>query len=280
MIISSFLTIIKFMEYRTKFARFIDNFVLTAIFMVFTFLFLQKYIKILYISIGLSVFMGFVFIKSVFYFQFKRYSKLGVKKEELKNIEHTNITLRKLTYNQQIIYLKKLFSKFNPKLSGKFIMLDNDIFVINKLDQSNLSIDAIYEIYARTNKIKVKPKEVAIVCNNVDQSVINQKNKLGDINISFLTPEYIYALSKKYNCEIKNTPESLKQINFKPKMSKLFMKKQSRYFIRCGLFLYLTSLMVPFSRYYIISASIFLLVGAVCLIFGTKEIKLPKSQLL
>ena len=251
------------MEYRTKLARFIDNFALTSIFMVFTFLCIKKYIKILYFCIILTILLGFIFIKTITYFQFKRYTKIGLKKEELKNIEYTNITLRKLTYNKQLIYFKKMFASFNPKLAEKFIMLDNNIFVLNKLDQSNLSIDTIYEVYARTNKMKVKPKEIAIVCNNVDQSLINQKNKIGNINISFLTPEY-----------------AVKKTSFKPTISKLFIKKQSRYYIRCGLFLYITSLMVPFSRYYILSASIFLIIGTICLIFGSKELKLPKSQLL
>ena len=268
------------MEKPTKLAKTIDNIALTFIFMLLCFLFINKYLKQLYVSIILSVIFGFIFIKIVYSLQTRHDAKLGIKKEEENLVEQTNIALRKLSKIQQTAYIKTLLKQHNPKVVGKAILLDNNIIVINKLDDDQLQLNAIFEINLYIKKAKLQPDEIAIICNDISQQALNYKEKIPDLPISFITPKLLYSLAKKYDCLIDVNTSKQKIKKFKLSFAKMFMKTQSRYFIRCGHILYLASLMVPFSRYYIISASICLFVGAVCLLFGNKETKIPESKLL
>ena len=267
-------------ENKSKLARFSDNMLFVFIIMIFLFLLINKFIKSLYIKLFITIFIGYITFLIINKLQNKKLVKLGIKKDEIKNIECLNISLRTQTYNEQISYIKKIFSSFKPKLLNKLILLENNVVIFNKLDESKLSLDSIFEIYSRVKKQNLKPTEIAIICNEIDQNTLNFKNKLNEFNISFITPDLLYCIAKKNNCEIKYDNNKIKSKKFKNIISNIFLKKQSKYFIRCGLLLFITSFMVPFSRYYIISASICLFVGLICLFFGNKEIKLPKSQLL
>ncbi len=265
---------------KTKIAKFIDNSVLTFVCFFLTFVTIKKYTHSNLYAAGIALFVCFISMKILLHFQFSYYNKLGLKKQEIKQIEYTNISFRKLTQFQQTVYLKKLFRAYNVRQIKGFLMLDNNVIVSNQISKSEITVDSLFEIYATIKSNKLNPDEVAIICNKTSQEIF-EKQKNFDLKFSFITPEIFYTLTKQFDCEFSYLPQTKTKQNLLLKFkTKLLLKKQAKYFIRCGFLLLLASMLVPYSQYYIISACITLLIGSFCLIFGSKEIQGASTKLL
>lgn len=268
------------MNEKSKLAKFIDNSMVTLICFLIAFIITKKFTHSNIYSIFIASFISLIFIKILHHFQITHFNKIGLKKEEVKQIQYTNISFRKMTLYNQTIYLKKMFKSHKVKQFHGLLLLDNNVIISNNINQTELQVDNLFTLYSKIKANRLKPDEVAIICNQIAPLAIDNQNNF-DIKFSFITPDIFYALTKKYKCEFKYAGKETKSENiFITLKTKLFLKTQAKYFLRCGLLLLIASLLVPYAKYYIISACITLLIGSFCLIFGHSETKKSISKLL
>ena len=263
---------------KSRFGRFLDTTALAIIFYILVLSILGKYFIVVH-SLVLSLALTFVFIKIVLHFQNKKYEKLNIKKQELKLIKLTNIEVRKLTKKEQFYFFVKALGQDVITTWNSFILVNNVVIkptlYINKITEEN-----IFETYAQVKLIKNKYEEVAILCNDYTPEAKSLAKTL-DKKIVLLTPPAIYSVLKKYNY-LPPLPEETKKVRLTPRVlfQSSFVKKQAKSFIISGLLLYFTSLFIPYTTYYLITASILLLFGLTCLIFGKRENKLSLESIL
>ena len=266
---------------RSKFAKFIDNVALAFIVFVFGFLFFRKYIKSIIVCLSVSVLLSLFFINLFLKIQNKKYTKLGIEKQELKDIEKLNFKLRSLSKIKQTSFIKNVFQDQILKNKNRFIILKNKVAIVNALDKDILQSQDIFSILAKHDFLKREDlKEVAIICNDVDKTAHEVKQKSGFKDITFVTPEIFYSILKRLDILPK---EEIEKTQIKPvrhAISRSFARKNAKYFFRCGLFLCIISLFIPFAKYYLISGCISLFLCSICLIFGFKELQTQPSLLL
>lgn len=256
---------------QTKLGRFIDNisiaFCSTIVFLVW----IKKIINNAYISLFISMSLSFILIKIIKHFQNKKLKKLNIKKEETNNILQCNKALRMMQLNKQVSFIKKLFK--NQKVKQKnFMLFTEDYCIINQLNNDLTTTEKIYESYQNMQNLKNENiKNIIIIGNKISPEANLLMGEFNNIKIEFISPIELYSLMKnanKYPCTINQKTQKNK---FKLQIKPLFMKKSAKLFFRCGLLLYISSLFVPYFKYYIISASILLILSIICLIFGKKE---------
>ena len=254
---------------KSKFGRFLDTSAIAIIFAVICLILLRKYFNIVH-SIVLSIALSFVFVKIILHFQIRKYNKLNIKKQELKLVELTNIELRKLSRKEQLFYFVKVFRQDFIKVSNGFIVLKNAI-IKPYLHLNKITEEQIFECYAYSRQTNNSCEEITLICNDFTSQAKTLAKSLNN-KITFLPPALTYSVLKKYNA-LPTLPEQAKKVKLTPiiLIKSSFVRKQSKNFIISGLLLYFTSLFVPYTAYYLTTASILLIFGLTCLIFGKKD---------
>lgn len=266
---------------KSRFARFFDAITFSIAFFLLCYLVLRKYIKSLPLTLVLTSLLCLIFIKIFTYIDLSKYRRLGIVKEELKNIENLNISLRSSSHIKQTMFLKTLFKNLSPKYQNGFIILNNNAAVYNLLYKDNVKKEDLFLVISKRDFLKSKHiSEVSIICNEIDKSALEFKVPKLDFEVKFITPEILYSIAKNNNLLVLDEPE--KTQNSYKKLIKVpkFVKSQSKYFFRSALVLYLFAFFIPFSRYYIISATVLLTFGLILFIFGSKPMKASKTILL
>ncbi len=258
---------------RSKFGRFIDNVVITLIVFLISFALLKTLIISNWVCVIVALIFCFCVLKIILYFQNKKYNKLSIEKNEVKKIDECNFELRKMSEDKQISFFKNMLAKLEVTKKNKLLIVQNKIAINVNLFNDKLESQDIYKIYSKIQNLQTeKIQEVVIICNSVPIEIINLTNRFNNLKFTFFSPIETYALMKKfYYFPSLSTPNKAKKHTKMAIVKQAFMHKHAKNFIRCGLLLYLAGLFVPFTKYYIISASICLLIGAICLCFGQKE---------
>jgi len=254
---------------RSKTGRFLDNLTICLIATLLLFLLCRTFISNNLVSIIISIVISFILLKILLYFQNKKYTKLNIQKNEIKEISEYNFALRSLTSKEQINFFKEMFKEKNIEIKKDSIAIENKILLINKLNIDQVDNETVFNIYA--NYKNENYKEIALICNKISQEALNTLSKFDNLPFSIFTPIETYSLMKKYNFfpEIRQT-KTKKKPSF---IKHAFIQKQAKGFIRCGFLIYFAGIFVPFTKYYLISGSICLIIGALCLCFGKKEPK-------
>lgn len=269
-----------FME-RSNFAKFLDNIALATLCFIFLYITINKYIKNIWLKLSICLLITFVFIKIVRHFQNKRFNKLGIKNEEIRQIETLNFELRSMTKIKQNQTIKKLLSDNFSEYKNSFFITKNSVAILNKLDTDFASNSDIFFILSHSKFLEEKQiKEVAIFCNNIDKNIMQIKSKNCSFKITYITPELIYSLFKIQNLIPENLSEKPQKVKKKVLKPFIFAKNQAKYLFRCSLAIFFISLFVPFSRYYITIGTITLIVSLVMYIFGSKPKQISPSILL
>lgn len=258
---------------RSKFGRFLDNMVITIIAFILFFTIFKTLIKNNYVCLTLATILSFVALKILIYFQNRKYTKLSIKKDEIKKIDECNFQLRKMSTSNQLNFFKQLLSSLNITVSKNLLIIDNTLALTTNLTSEQISKQDIFSVYSQIREHKLQAiKEVVIICNTVTPEIHNFVQRFTDISFVLFSPVETYSLMKKFNY-YPALPQNEKQKKKQPYfiIKQAFMRKHAKNFIRCGFVLYIAGIFVPFTKYYIIVASICLFIGAICLCFGFKE---------
>jgi len=260
---------------KSRIGIFIDNIFIFFIIIITLFAWTNKYLKNNIYSIIISFIISFIIFKIILYFQNKKLKKLMLEKSDIKKIKTTNFALRTMTQKEQLKFFKEMLKNtvnFTESSSG--LIIENSILFIIKINEDEIKTSTIYEIYQNNKNNSIQ--EIALVCNKIELEALKLCEFFQNIKFTIFTPVETYALMKKYNYFPSTT--AFKTISQKPLKNRLineiFIKKQGKNFIKCGFLLYFSCLFIPFTKYYLVSASLCVLLGALCFCFGKKEIKI------
>lgn len=256
---------------RSKFAKFLDNVAVGILVFFLSYLTAKKYIKTKTTCLIISILIMCLFIFAVNKIQNRKYAKLGLKKQEQKQIETLTYFLKSQSKIKQNSVIKQIFKNQYITYKNQFFILKNQIAVLNKFSKNQATEEDVFYIISNSDFLmKNGIEEVSILCSAYDKNINTTLLKNKNFNIVFVTPEILYSLAKnnKYNLpEIEKTQKNKKTSEFRT----IFAKNHAKYFFRVSILLYIFSMVIPFSRHYIYFATASLFISFILLIFGKNE---------
>lgn len=256
---------------RSKFAKFLDNVAVGILVFFLSYLTAKKYIKTKITCLIISILIMCLFIIAVHKIQNRKYAKLGLKKQEQKQIETLTYFLKSQSKIKQNLVIKQIFKNQYITYKNQFFILKNQIAVLNKFSKNQATEEDVFYIISNSDFLmKNGIEEVSILCSAYDKNINTTLLKNKNFNIVFVTPEILYSLAKnnKYDLpEIEKTQKTKKISEFRT----IFAKNHAKYFFRVSILLYIFSMAIPFSRHYIYFATASLCISFILLIFGKNE---------
>lgn len=257
---------------KSKLAILIDSIFITLISFVVSYFWIRKYIKSAFFVIFISILISL----SVFFVTFKYFmKKYNLSNISIKENKHLLSCLKSLKFSNKnffITYFENLLSctyKFN-----QFFENENNIYYINF--RTILSLNEFYNIYDFSLINKNKP--IIILCDSYDE---NFKTLLTNVNFYIFNFNDIYHIMKLKNLfPISIAENKTFKTNLKNKLS-IFLstinKSNFKNYFFSGLSLMLISFFIPFSFYYAVCGTIFLILSIFCLT-RTKQLSLSNNQ--
>ena len=262
---------------KSKLGQFLDNSTIFFISFIVNFVILKSIIISNLIIIILSCFISFFILKILLYFQNKKLRDLSIKNSEKQNIIDCNFALRKLSESSQVTFFKNLLKDKNSLKCPHGLILANKVLLSIQINFDIINPEQIFKIYSKAkNMKKYKIEEICLICNKISDETKNIISNF-DIKITIFTPVETFALMKKhcYFPTLSAKPTKIKN-NF---LKQTFVRNKAKQFIKCSIFLYILSLIVPFTKYYIICASVLMSTGVILLLFcKNKTIIEPLSK--
>lgn len=134
-----------------------------------------------------------------------------------------------------------------------------------------LDVDDMLKILKSVENVE----KVVIVCGNYSKNC-EEYTKILNQNVVLLNKYDTYLLLyKEYDFfpAIENKPNEAKKHSIKNTMQSIFSKTKAKSYILAGCFLLLSSLYVPFSLYYKVTATLLLSCGVICMLNKGKTTK-------
>jgi len=257
---------------KSKFGRFIDNSFIFSVFLLISLSFVRTKLSNFLISLLISIVISTALIILIIKFENRHLTKLSILNSEKQAIIDYNIALRTMSESSQLTFFKNMLNCKNIKQNPNGLIIDNTLILCLKLHKDIINTEDIFILYSKIKNIKsYNLKEICIICNKVSNDAESLIKTINDITITIFLPIETYALMKKYSFfpKLKEKPPIIKTHIFKQE----FLKNKGKTFLKCGMFLYLLSIILPYTSYYLITASILTLIGFIFLIFGKKQNK-------
>lgn len=258
---------------RSKFGKFLDNVAIGVLIFFLAYLTAKKYIKSKLTCLVISLLLMSIFIYFIFKIQNKKYAKLGLKKQEQKQIESLLYFLKSQTKVKQNATIKHIFEEQFKMYKNQFFILKNQVAILNRISKNQADEEDVFFIISHSEfLIKNDIKEVSILCACYDKNINQSLLKNSNFNIIFLTPEIFYSIAKNHNY---NLPEIEKTQNLRKtsKIRIIFAKNNAKHFFRVAILLYIFSMIIPFSKHYIYFATLSLALSTLIFLFGKGEEK-------
>lgn len=255
---------------KTKFAKFIDNFTIFFVCFIVLFILFKTKVNNNLICLFFSFFVSLVIFLIILNNQNKKLKQLSIKNKEKNDIIKYNFALRKMSESSQLTFFKNMLINKDIKKTTNGLLVENKVLISINLNSDEIYPENIFKIYAKVKNMKgAKPEEICLICNNINEDV-NSILKNFDIKFTIFSPVETYAMMKRFSYFPETNSE---QIKIKKNVFKeSFMKEKSKSFFKSSLVLFVFSMFVPFTKYYLITASILLLLGTICLCFGKQKI--------
>lgn len=267
---------------RSKFARFIDNSSIILIAVILFFFTLKKYLRNNLLCITIAFVFGFFMLKILLYFQNRKYYKLNIQKEEKRHIEEINFILRTMDSIEQVSFFSQLLkNQKTEKLKGG-LLVNGSLFMFFNLYEDSLSSSFIINTYLKIKEYqKVFPsnniQEVVLICNSINDETKIFLTKFTNIKFTIFTPIETYAIMKNNNLYpdgfLTEKPQNTKKII---KINNIFNQNKAKTLFKSSALIYFSSLFIPFTKYYLITAGVLFILGIFCLL---KNKPLPISSL-
>lgn len=261
---------------KSKLGKLLDDIAIGFLFFVLTFLILKLYIKNNYICFIVSLLLLFIFIVILTHFQNKKYAKLGLKKQEQKQIEQLNFYIRSQNFQKQNQFIKALFCNHKSITKNNFILLENGTAILNKVNKNYIDDEDIFYVLSRLNYLKKNNiEEVSIVCTKAN---IPPPENCG-IKIFFITPDILFSVAKSKNL-IPTSLEKTQKLKKQSVIRTLFCKNQAKNMFKVAFLLFIFSIIFPFSKHYLYIGFATFSLAILLAIFGKTQQSNNQSKLL
>lgn len=265
---------------KSKLAKFLDNISICFLIFVFQFLILKKYIKNNLICLTIAIIFSCVILSIMVKHQNKKYEKLGLKKQEQKQIEKFIFNLKSMSIQKQNTYIKKLFENDYLFFKNQFHILKNQVAILNKITKNKADEEDLFFILSNQEFLeKNNICEVAILCSSVQNEFQFDFEKSLNFELFFLTPELLFKIAKDKNLLI-SCEEKTQNHHKKIKISSLFCQNKAKNMFRVSILLFIFSLIIPFSKHYVYVGIFTLTLSLVLFFFGSKTQSKKQSRLI
>lgn len=265
---------------KSKLAKFLDNFSICFLIFIFTFLIFKKQIKNNLVCLAISIIFCGLVISVIIKHQNKKYEKLGLKKQEEKQIKNLNFQLRSMSPQKQINFIRKLFKNDFVLYKNHFFILKNQVAILNKISKNKIDEEDLFFILSNQNFLKKNNiSEVAILCSEFENKLKFDFEKMIKFDLFFITPEHIYKITKDKNMLPDFTQKTQNHNKF-DKISTLFCQNKAKNMFRVSLLLFVFSLIIPFSKHYVYVGIFTLVLSLVLFFFGSKTQQKKQCKLL
>lgn len=195
-----------------------------------------------------------------------------------KKIENTAKKTRAVKdFTRQLIYSEHVYQLdyFASVLSFRYhvlrkedflIVQDTDTAVFLRFSLNKLTAADIVDVYKRS--MAYNTRNAIIITNGMSSAALNEARSIGSVNIQFYSESDAYLLAERagiYPEQAVTAPEKKKLIKVHEFIAFATDKKKAKSYFLSSLALVFASLILSFSLYYIIFASILLLMTVVCL---------------
>ena len=200
----------------------------------------------------------------------KRYKNQQIKAKDKTIYNQTIHTIKLMPSKEKQTYFNALFEKLKKQKE-----LSNVGYTIIPNSVINSPQTALQTIIDETTENSYDSYYVILLENTLEHDLLNDYKISSKKNIILLETQDLYNLIKQQDSlpdlsrfEINKT--SLKE-KLKLILSNLFYKSNAKGFFISGLLLFISSLFVPFKKYYYTLTIIMLTVSLLCLIFGKRQ---------
>lgn len=251
---------------RSKFSLILDSTILFVTISLLIFAWVRFYTKSIAISLIIGILIGTLVITLTFILYRKRTKHIKIKKEEKSKIEYLALNLPFTTKTNLLDFFKSsLQNNFNVSIQNDFLILKENnsqnsahntlhstIFV-PYFDKNKLDMDII-SLYIKIAQIS-KIFSITFCAKDFDDDVKSFVKQVENYDIKLLDLTEFYCNYAK-NIQLPQVLDITK-----PKLTKnelvnyAFSPARARHYLLFGLLIILTSFLVPFKIYYLISGS-------------------------
>lgn len=259
----------------TRLAKILNNVIILAILSLVIFAWIKRFTNNQMLSIILCAMIITIIATELHYFSKKRTNRLNLKNQELKFMQNCIWHFLESPNSKNVAFFKSLLKQdMSFKNNTKFLLTtDNLTMLAPCFESQELSCDILLTLIKQANNLNVKT--LIIFCASENKNTKNIIQNATNLKIIILNDYETFGLMKSKNFyPISQEPvKKTKKQHALFSSSNFFGKLKVKPFLLCGLFLYFSSLFVTQKTYYIILASICLILSAVSLIFA----KNPKT---
>lgn len=253
------------MKTYNKIINLFDLLSLGLVVFLLVFVWIKFYLKNIITSLILSIVISLLFI----FISYKTYNKKIAKdlsnKNALIKLQKLTDTLTLSSYEENLKYLNEIFPE--SKIQNNYLSLPNNSIIIPKFDCLELTTNDLLSLLKDDNINKTN--SITIVTLNVDKSCQEFASTL-NIKINFLTTSDILKLnSQEIESAIKITQK--KHNTFKSIAKMFTARKNVKGYITSSIFIIFASLIVPYKTYYLISASVLLILAFLCITLNNSK---------
>lgn len=229
--------------------------------LIWTLYFIQK----TWISILLAGVISVLLILLFNFLSSKKQAKNNIKLKEKKyaqDVKDTFILMKQKNVVEFFYELAK--SKHEAEIFSKYVLINNQIILFPNIKSRQLEIDELIDLYNQINKKNIK--KIIVLCNNFNSNIEKILNNFDTKTIVLDFSQTYNLLLKKYNMFPKITikPEVKAKNSLKQIVISAFDKKKTRGYVVSAMFIIFSSFFVSFRVYYLIVATILLILALLC----------------
>lgn len=232
---------------------------------LFSFIWLRFYIKNMIVSLLLSIVISLLFLIVIRKIYNKKMSANIKNKSDLEKLKNFSNSLLLTSYEDNLDFFQKIFPE--SKIQDFYLIATNNTLIIPKLDCLEFSINDLLTILKHKNINQ--QKAITIITPSVNKACMEYALSLS-IKINFLNIQDIYNMNSNMPSSIITiTPQ---KTNTLLTIAKMFIdKKNIKGYILSAIFIIFSSFIVPYKTYYLISASILLILAFISTIQNIKD---------
>ena len=244
------------MSYR-KAIGFVDDLFRSFIVFVLVFIWCRYFIDGLFLALSIATIITIVISIAIMRIRKTKNDALNLTAEQKRNMDDVCTYLLLSTHNE----IMNIFNKqIMGKICGKLIVKNNHIY-IPYFNQETFDINNMY------NLLKTTPYgyPIEIIAISFDPKVVKLSKELKTNNIILTSKEKMYTkYLKDIDIDIKRKLSKASKTNFREFLKLFIRPENAKGYLFSALYILLACLIVPQKIYYMIFASILLVLALIC----------------
>ena len=254
-----------------KFINVIDTIFISFSIFLLCFAWLEFYIRDIWLAVVISVFVAFCILFLLKYFKDKKLAKKFAIIEKNNKTESYMLNFQLYSQQKQLSIIKSFIKNKDVKTIGQHLeFLSNNKKTIVTLSLKNetfnktILLDLIKTYKNKCDKLIIFASSIASDCLSFSKSILNFK-------VVLLDKQDFYNFCVENNIEIEEKIKlKVEKISIKNIAKNFFSASHFKGFFITGCLLIITSVIFPFTNYYLIFGTILIIISLIC--------KLPKFK--